>query len=370
MSPERRFLVYRDLIGAASEIGFLRRQYVGFTQLQPVWIGRTIRPAASELGNPLVRLGGDSPIGPARRLLFRYGLAVPSVDGVFAPVIHAQFARGGALALPLAQAMDAGLVVTLHGGDVSKEKNWHHTVLAARWPELVRQVGSFVCVSQAVAEIARARGVPEARLVVLPIGTEVSAEPPRRQPRHYLFVGRFVEKKGVAVLADAIRRLRAEGDGTKLTCVGDGPLRPVLEALATEVSEIELTGWLRPEAVVERMREAIALVVPSVVASDGDAEGLPSVIPEAMAQGCPVIASEQGGMAEAVTDGAGLLVPPGDAAALADAMRCFSADTAMAERIGMAGFRHAGRTLNARLQSAKLEKLLLDVADRQQKAGR
>lgn len=371
MSSERRFLVYRDLIGAPSEISFLRRQYVGFTKLRPVWIGRAIRPGAAALGSPLLRLGGEGPVGPVRRLLFRYGLAVPSIDGPFAPIIHAQFARGGALALPLARSIGgAGLVVTLHGGDVSKQKNWHRTVLAARWPDLVRQTAWFVCVSQAVAAIARARGVPDDKLLVLPIGAEMPASPPERRPRHYLFVGRFVEKKGITVLADAMRRLRAGGDMTPLMCVGDGPLRPALEVLAAEIPGIALTGWLRPDAVADRMRQAVALVVPSVVASDGDAEGLPSVIPEAMAQGCPVIASDQGGMAEAITDGAGLLVPPNDAGALAEAMRGLSADPSLAERIGLAGFAHAQRTLNAAVQSAKLESLLLDVADRQQKAGR
>ena len=71
-----------------------------------------------------------------------------------------------------------------------------------------------------------------------------------------------------------------------------------------------------------RMREAVSLVVPSIVAADGDAEGLPSVIPEAMAQACPVIGSDQGGIAEAIRHGeTGLLVPPADATALADAMR-------------------------------------------------
>ncbi|HTW72661.1 MAG TPA: hypothetical protein VME47_22475, partial [Acetobacteraceae bacterium] len=52
------FLVYRDRIGTASEIQFLRRQYIGFTRLAPVWVGRHIMPLASELGGSVVRLGG------------------------------------------------------------------------------------------------------------------------------------------------------------------------------------------------------------------------------------------------------------------------------------------------------------------------
>jgi glycosyltransferase involved in cell wall biosynthesis len=273
------------------------------------------------------------------------------------PILHAQFARGGALALPIAQASGMRLVVTLHGGDVAKRKNWRSgSLLARRWPALLRETQRFVCVSGAVAAIAAERGVPESKITVLPIGVEVQGRPPAHKREGYLFVGRFVAKKGVAVLAEAMHLLRAEGDTTRLTCVGDGPLRPLLETLAREVPGINLTGWLPPEAVRDQMRRATCLVVPSIVAADGDAEGLPSVIPEAMAQACSVIGTDQGGIAEAIRDGeTGLLVPPGDARALARAMRRIVSEPAM----GPAGYVYASTELNARLQSAKLESLLI-----------
>ncbi|HYZ23249.1 MAG TPA: glycosyltransferase, partial [Rhodopila sp.] len=238
MPDARPFLVYRDRIGAPSEAGFLRRQYIGFTKLSPVWIGRVLLPGADQVamckdGACLVRLGGEGMTGALRRLLFRqFGHAPPVAIPDLAPVLHAQFARGGALALPLAQALGLRLVVTLHGGDVAKRKNWRRTVLSRRWPALVRAADRFVCVSGAVADVARARGVPDTKLTVLPIGVEIPDAPPPRCPACHLFVGRFVEKKGIAVLAEAMRRLRAEGDATRLVCVGDGPLREPLEALA------------------------------------------------------------------------------------------------------------------------------------------
>jgi colanic acid/amylovoran biosynthesis glycosyltransferase len=357
MDAPQPFLVYRDRIGVASEIGFLRRQYIGFTRLRPVWIGRTLLADATKVGGEQWRLGGDGPMGPLRRVLFRQFGLVPALPDS-APVLHAQFARGGALAMPIARAAGMRLVVTLHGGDVSKQKNWRGTVLARRWPALVQAATRFVCVSAAVAEIAAERGVPAAKLTVLPIGVEIPAEPPARRLVGHLFVGRFVEKKGVAVLADAVRLLRAEGNQTPLVCVGDGPLRPTLEELAAEVPGVTLTGWLAPEAVQARMSEAVSLVVPSVVARDGDAEGLPSVIPEAMAAACPVIGSDQGGIAEAIRHGeTGLLVAPGDPAALAEAMRRAEGDPTLGE----AGFWYAAMALNARVQSKKLEALLLAV---------
>jgi glycosyltransferase involved in cell wall biosynthesis len=363
MHPTVPFLVYRDRIGVPSEIEFLRRQYVGFTRLHPIWTGRTLLQDAPLIGEHRLHLGGDGPSGPVHRLLFRHFQIVPPMrlpQGT--TILHAQFARGGALALPLVRRFGLRMVVTLHGGDISKRKNWSGTALARRWPDVVRATERFVCVSAAVAELAAQRDVPPAKLVVLPIGVEISAAKPIRRPTAHLFVGRFVEKKGIAVLADAVRKLRAQGDQTPLVCVGDGPLRPVLEALAREVGNVSLTGWLSQDEVRARMRQSVALLVPSIIAADGDAEGLPSVIPEAMAQACPVIGSDQGGIAEAVRpDLTGMLVPPGDVAALADAMHRIALDTGLAERMGEAGLTEATTSLNARIQSAKLEALLLSV---------
>jgi colanic acid/amylovoran biosynthesis glycosyltransferase len=349
------FLVYRDRIGVPSEIGFLRRQYIGFTRLEPVWIGRTLLPGAAQVGDHRLHLGGDGPLGPLQRFLFRRFGRVPSLPRT-EPILHAQFARGGALALPIAQAAGMRMVVTLHGGDVAKKKNWQGTVLAQRWPAVLGRTERFVCVSGAVAEIAAARGVPAEKLTVLPIGVEIPEQPPARRPSAHLFVGRFVEKKGIAVLAAAMRRLRAQGDQTPLVCVGDGPLRPVLETLARDIPGVTLTGWLPQADVGARMTQAVSLVVPSVIAADGDAEGLPSVTPEAMAQACPVIGSDLGGIAEAIRNRqTGILVAPGDAAALASAMRRVVLDSTL----GPAGYAYAATELNARIQSARLETILL-----------
>jgi glycosyltransferase involved in cell wall biosynthesis len=205
--------------------------------------------------------------------------------------------------------------------------------------------------------------VPPEKVVVLPIGVEVPDQPPVSQPRAHLFVGRFVEKKGIAVLADAVRLLRGQGDTTPVVFVGDGPLRPLLEILAREVPGVSLTGWLSADAIQPHLAASVSLVVPSVIAADGDAEGLPSVIPEAMAQACPVIGSNQGGIAEAVHAGVtGLLVPPGDAAALAVAMHSLATDLPRRAQMSTTAFQSVTTELNARVQSKKLEDLLLAAA--------
>jgi glycosyltransferase involved in cell wall biosynthesis len=355
----RPVLVYRDRIGVPSEIAFSRRQYLSFRALRPVWVGRRVLPDADQISACHLRIGG------VRSLIFRHFGIPPPIDlSAFAPVIHAQFARGGALALPLARAMSARLVITLHGGDVGKNKNWRHTLLARRWPEVIERTYRFVCVSEAVAAMANHRGAPERLLTVLPIGVEVpDNQPADTREKAFLFAGRFVEKKGIAVLADAMRQLRAGGNVTRLICAGDGPLRPVLEALARDVSGIDITGWLSAPALADRMRRSLALIVPSLVAVGGDMEGLPSVVPEAMAAGCMVIGTREGGIAEAVThEVTGLLVPPDDAAALAAAMHRLSVEDDLRRRLADAAFAYVGERLNAARQSGALEAVLLEAA--------
>jgi len=319
------------------------------------------------LGGRVARLGDGHVFGSLERLLFRHFGFVPRLGvGATADVVHAQFARGGALALPLARALGKRLVVTLHGGDVSKNKNWHGTVQARRWPAVVAFAARFVCVSEAVAETAMRRGVPRGKITVLPIGVEVPDVPPKVPDgtRPFLFVGRFVPKKGIDVLADAVRRLDATGAPVRLVCVGDGPLRSALEAVARDTGAIELTGWLPPAEVTRAMVGASALLVPSIVAPDGDAEGLPSVIPEAMAQAIPVVGSAEGGIAEAVLhERTGLLVPPGDAGALASAMARLASEPELRHALGQAAFAYVSARLNAQVQSAALETLLLEVAN-------
>ena len=95
-----------------------------------------------------------------------------------------------------------------------------------------------------------------------------------------------------------------------------------MKGIAAPLGNIEFTGWLPNAELRRRMRGALAVCVPSLAASDGDAEGLPNVVLEAMAEGVPVIASRHAGIPEAVEhEVSGLLVPPGDPEALAAALR-------------------------------------------------
>ena len=138
-------------------------------------------------------------------------------------------------------------------------------------------------------------------------------------------VGRLVEKKGHEVLLRAVATLRRARGRFRVAIAGDGPLLAPMESLARRLGItpiVTFCGSLSHEEVKELLAVARALVVPSVIASDSDRDGLPNVILEAAAMGCPVIASDLSAIPEFVTHrGTGLLVPPEDPRALADALR-------------------------------------------------
>ena len=362
-------LIYRDVILPSSEEGFMRRQYRSFSQLRPLWVGRRLTPVVQASGLTVHRLGGDGPLGAARRALFKEMGRVPDLAALAAHnpiVIHAQFGRGGAFALPLARALNLPLVVTFHGGDAHKEKHYRdgfpRALFARRLPELLTEAKRFVCVSESVRTKLLARGFPAAKLIVLPIGTDIPADIPVRPLRGpLLFVGRLVPKKGVSVLIDALQQLRAEGQEPEAAIVGDGPLANDLRRQAAGLDRLRFLGWQRPEAVAALMREAALLVIPSVTAADGDAEGLPSVALEAMALALPVLASDEAGLAGVVIPGqTGLLVPARDAPGLALAISELLADPQERQLLGQAAADLVGRDFDARVQSGRLEALLLD----------
>lgn len=139
-----------------------------------------------------------------------------------------------------------------------------------------------------------------------------------------LAVGRLVEKKGFHILIEAIRLLRAEGRDVQCRIVGDGEERENLAqqiAAAALEGSVRLIGSLPQSEVVREMRSAALLACPCVVGSDGNRDGLPTVLLEAMALGLPCVATDVTGIPELVRDGeTGFLVPDGDPEALSDAI--------------------------------------------------
>jgi colanic acid/amylovoran biosynthesis glycosyltransferase len=137
-------------------------------------------------------------------------------------------------------------------------------------------------------------------------------------------VGQLREKKGFTFLLAACRSLKDRGYDFDCQIIGEGPLRSVLEDQIRQLSlekTVSLCGALPHQQVIEAYQRSTIFVLPCITGGDGDRDGIPNVILEALAMELPVVSTHHTGIPEVVTDGVnGRLVPPGDAAALADAL--------------------------------------------------
>ena len=375
MTETGALLVYRDRIVPRSEAHFLRRQYVGFRRLAPIWIGCRTDAGLADLGVEAIMLGRRGAAGALDRLAFKQFGRIPPVPDLarLQPLlIHAHFGRGGALALPIARALGLPLVVTFHGGDATKDGLYRSrlfpTIFQRRCAALQREAALIVCVAEHVREALLARDFPAAKLKVIRYGVEPEANgetPSPRERPYLLFVGRFVEKKGVAHLLEAMRALEREGAAIDLVLIGDGPMAEALKLQSSGLKHARFLGWLANPEVRRLMRSALALCVPSVAAHTGDAEGLPNVVLEAMACAVPVIGSRAGGIPEAVEHGrTGFLVPQAEPRAIADAVGRLLGDPALRRRMGDAARAAATARFSVIAQSRLLEDALLAVSDR------
>ena len=164
---------------------------------------------------------------------------------------------------------------------------------------------------------------------------------PMRPPYRLLAVGRFARTKGFPELLTAMARLRREQVPVRLTLVGDGGWRRKLTALRRRLRLtgcVDMPGFLPHDRLREFMQNHDMLVVPSVVHSNGDRDGIPNVIMEALSHRMPVVATDVCGISEVIRDGeTGLLVPQRDPRALAQAVRRMLEDREQALRMAEAG---------------------------------
>jgi glycosyltransferase involved in cell wall biosynthesis len=208
-----------------------------------------------------------------------------------------------------------------------------------------RLVDRNVCVSQAVADfsIRRAKLDPR-KIIVIPNGVDAarfSAASPADLKQYgipvgsrtFLFVGRLDQQKGLSYLLAAWQRLVATHPALQLLLVGEGPLRPALEAQIVELgltASVRLLGWR--EEIPELMRAVDCVVLPSLW------EGMPNVVLEAMAAGLPVVATRVEGTQEVIQDGrTGWLISPRSVSELTRALTEVIADPAAAQLRGECG---------------------------------
>ncbi|MFZ5898693.1 MAG: glycosyltransferase family 4 protein [Bacillota bacterium] len=263
-------------------------------------------------------------------------------------LVHAHGSKAGLVGRIAARRTKTRCVFTVHNSIFYDHwPVWKNRFFARieRW--LAGYTDRIITVSEALRkELAEVQGIPADKMTVIHNGIKLSSFKPDSEARHKVrselgiadeeiiigTVARFAVQKGLKYLIQAVAMLGEEGfTRTRLVIVGDGPLRSELEEEAARCGvRAIMPGYRNDIPAVLSAFDLFAL--PSVT------EGLPLIVLEAMATGLPVVATSVGGVPEAVAHGTtGLLVPPGDAGALARGMAMLLQYPETAKRFGAAG---------------------------------
>lgn len=238
--------------------------------------------------------------------------------------LHAHFGTNSATVAMLAHALGGPrFSFTVHGPEEFDAPQAHSlgakTARAAFTVAISSYGRSQLCRWAALADWPRLKVV---HCGIEPAAFGAPAPMPEGGP-HLVAIGRLAEQKGFSLLVEAVALAVRDLPGLRLTILGDGPLRPELEATIAGKGldqVVRLAGWADEAGVRTGLAQAQALILPSF------AEGLPVVVMEAMAAGRPVIATAIAGVPELLREGReGWLVPAGDAEALAGAIRTLAA---------------------------------------------
>jgi len=216
------------------------------------------------------------------------------------------------------------------------------------------------------------QGSPGQRIHVIRLGIDPDAfarngkrpERPRLEcALRIVSVARLVEKKGLTYLIHALGRLRREGLDTRATIVGDGPQREGLAELIAHhglESAVLMVGAKDSDAVKGFLGEADLFVLPCIIATNGDRDGTPTALVEAMAMGIPVVSTTVAGIPEIVPPTAGFLVPPKDSVALADAIKTiYRMEHTTRNEMGKHGREYVLKHCNLKTETQKLVELFL-----------
>jgi glycosyltransferase involved in cell wall biosynthesis len=235
------------------------------------------------------------------------------------------------------------LVVDVHG-DAVFTGLVHDPLIGKKMAKTLNYSSKIICISRNLCSLAKSFGLDEEKLEYVPLGIDLGVYKPG--DRHaakdasglagktvLLYVGHLTEGKGVSYLLKAMAGLDSRLlSRLMLVVVGDGPERKMLERLSVELGidgHVRYTGRMPPAEVLTWYAVADIFVLPSL------SEGRPTVINEAMATGCAIVATDISGIPEQVTDGYnGFLVPPRDSAALREKIAYLAGDEGEMARMG------------------------------------
>lgn len=252
--------------------------------------------------------------------------AVPFLGADKYDIVHCHFGQNGNLAVLLKEVgvIKGKIVTTFHGeAGYTGEKRYKKG-----FEPLFEKGDAILPMSEREKQDLIGLGCSPQKIVVHRMGVDLRkfVFGPRRLRDdgkvHLLTVARLAEKKGVEYGIRAVANVLKKYPHIEYNIAGDGPTKSDLANLIDTLdinAEVKLLGWKRQEEIVELMKRADILLAPSVTSRDGDQEGIPVVLMEALAQGLPVLSTQHAGIPELVQDGeSGFLVPERDVSALTE----------------------------------------------------
>jgi colanic acid/amylovoran biosynthesis glycosyltransferase len=290
-----------------------------------------------------------------------------------AQLIHAHFGPVGWWALLLKRRLGLPLITTFYGYDTAPDvrERW------LDWPrcrqELFDEGDLFLVEGLFMRRQLTSLGCHPERIKMQRIAIDLRKIPFRSRGPSIdgkviiIFVGRFVEKKGLLYALQAVRDARLRnGFDIEFRIIGDGPLAGQVQAFVQAnkmEANVRLLGFLNYQDYLREIQQADIMLQPSVTAANGDNEGgAPTTILEAQASGMPVVSTYHADIPNIVVPGrSALLVPERDSQALADALVYLLEHPANWEEMGRAGRDHVQRFHNIEHEAAALEDRYLNL---------
>src|SRR6188472_2625828 len=297
-------------------------------------------------------------------------LSVLSETG--ARLLHIYFGHIAVHLLPLIRAWKNPSIVSFHGADVMVDMN------KPAYRELTLQMLNAVTLvlvrsqslRRAVVDLGCDPNKIEIHRTGIPLEEFSFRERalPKNGEWQFVQAGRLIEKKGLPVTLRAFSTFLKQHPNAMLTIAGEGPLLSELQKCAGELGvadRVSFTGFVSQEQLREIYYRSHIFVHPSQTGRDGNQEGIPNSMLEAMATGLPVFASEHGGIPEAIENGvSGALVPERDDEALARALLNATQDPDLLSRIARAGAEAVKHNFDWAAQAQRLEDIYLRIIGR------
>lgn len=259
-------------------------------------------------------------------------------------VLHVYFGSVAAQLLPVLRQVSCPVIVSFHGADAGVDTQNKAYREALR--EVFQLAGLVLGRSDSLLKRLQELGCDGDKLRLNPTGIPMEAfpfqqrcVPPGDGSWNFLQVCRLVEKKGLPVALRAFAEVCRVHSSAQFHIAGDGPMRLELESLAGELGvggSVHFHGFINQEKLAQLAGKAHIFIHPSQMGADGNREGIPNAMLEAMSTGLPVVATRHGGIPEAVAGGeSGFLVEEGDFQGLAKASLDLMADSGL--------YRHCAR---------------------------